>query len=1005
MQRSDIPKIQMPPGSRDVITRPTGTASGKGAGKAPGKNTGKDGEKPAAEKSGRTKAKRGSKGRAWVTLITSSLSLAWIGVFVAFSYGFYRTEGVYVPNLAPTLWAGIITAMLVPVGMIWLGAAVLRRLLELNETSLRLATVSRDLVDPSTTAANDVAKLGAVIRKELEGLNREIDGAVSRVSELESRLKQHTTMINETAKRVDQRTDDIANRLGEEREKVDAVTRSLSSEAKLIGETLDMQAHAINASSEKATKALKEAEDSLAARTEGLDKTAQDAADTTKTLAEDIERETGKLETVSSSARSRAEVISARYGEQYKTMVETLESQNEQQTKLEAAMEQQHRLVSKMTETVARQIQQINETVAGAAKGFEHSVEVAREKAADAGQGFEGQAAAMAKAAGDAASQLSAAADTVNELTQEAQLDLESQLHSAEAVLNQQAKNARDLLTDQSATTEAALKGQSETALAALESQTKTATAKLSTQDKTARQILADQSEAAVEHLATQDEKARQLLSGQSQAASHRLSDHDESARKLLEKKAVTAEVLLTKQADDLAAAFESSLDTLRARLTELADQGSNAMIGRAVELNEELRRSEASMRELSARLDTSVQGVSEGTEEVGKQLAETADAFEARMAQFPAHAADAAKQVHKQIHAQIAQLAQLASAAADKAQHLTQALEERNALEADPAQERLDLEPARREPTRAEPSRAEFGRAEFGKNISAHEPVLKPLPKKEPRQRSERSAQARQAEALGGLERPGSQDKPRKGRFGGGGFARTLADRLRPGSNRSEDDGNLSAGERAAQSTGAVPQAGAEDISDFRVVHTGTEKPASQQRGEAERRETPAHVELGSAIPGFEDRGWKQILKSMDQQEASRSTTGADAASGDDATFQRDALLIIEKLQALSIDLDRALEDAPSTELLDRYMSGERNVFARRLATFTGADMLQKIARTYREDAEFRTVVTRYIESFEGLLKAARGRDRENILIETYLTSQTGKVYMILGTATGHLK
>ncbi len=119
----------------------------------------------------------------------------------------------------------------------------------------------------------------------------------------------------------------------------------------------------------------------------------------------------------------------------------------------------------------------------------------------------------------------------------------------------------------------------------------------------------------------------------------------------------------------------------------------------------------------------------------------------------------------------------------------------------------------------------------------------------------------------------------------------------------------------------------------------------------------------------------------------------------------QRDALLIIEKLQAMSIDLDRALEDAPPAELLDRYMTGERNVFVRRLATFTGPEMLEKIARKHRENAEFRADVARYVESFEELLKAARGRDRENILLETYLTSQTGKVYMILSTAIWHLK
>jgi hypothetical protein len=34
----------------------------------------------------------------------------------------------------------------------------------------------------------------------------------------------------------------------------------------------------------------------------------------------------------------------------------------------------------------------------------------------------------------------------------------------------------------------------------------------------------------------------------------------------------------------------------------------------------------------------------------------------------------------------------------------------------------------------------------------------------------------------------------------------------------------------------------------------------------------------------------------------------------------------------------------------------------------------------------------------------AATARDRDNILVQTYLTSDTGKVYLMLGQATGKL-
>jgi hypothetical protein len=40
----------------------------------------------------------------------------------------------------------------------------------------------------------------------------------------------------------------------------------------------------------------------------------------------------------------------------------------------------------------------------------------------------------------------------------------------------------------------------------------------------------------------------------------------------------------------------------------------------------------------------------------------------------------------------------------------------------------------------------------------------------------------------------------------------------------------------------------------------------------------------------------------------------------------------------------------------------------------------------------------------FEQLLSAASSRDRDNILVETYLTSDTGKVYLMLAQASGRL-
>ncbi|HEY4343071.1 MAG TPA: hypothetical protein VGN05_01885 [Parvibaculum sp.] len=122
------------------------------------------------------------------------------------------------------------------------------------------------------------------------------------------------------------------------------------------------------------------------------------------------------------------------------------------------------------------------------------------------------------------------------------------------------------------------------------------------------------------------------------------------------------------------------------------------------------------------------------------------------------------------------------------------------------------------------------------------------------------------------------------------------------------------------------------------------------------------------------------------------------------DGEFQRSSLQVIETLQALAIDLDRALEQSPPPDLWQRYQAGERNVFTRRLYNISGRQLYDRIAVKYRGEAEFRENVDRFVDLFERLLASASARDRDNILVETYLTSDTGKVYLMLAQASGRL-
>ena len=118
----------------------------------------------------------------------------------------------------------------------------------------------------------------------------------------------------------------------------------------------------------------------------------------------------------------------------------------------------------------------------------------------------------------------------------------------------------------------------------------------------------------------------------------------------------------------------------------------------------------------------------------------------------------------------------------------------------------------------------------------------------------------------------------------------------------------------------------------------------------------------------------------------------------------ERPPLHTIESLNALSMDIARQIDHEASIDLWERYQRGERNVFTRRLYTLQGQQTFDEIRRKYGSDAEFRRAVDRYVDDFEQLLSEVSESDRDNIMAQTYLTSDTGKVYTMLAHAAGRL-
>ncbi len=972
IQRLDIPKIQMPIGSRDVMRGPHRPTPGND------EHTGE-----AAPRRRRKKSFLDTRLAVW--LGAWAFAVLWTGAVGVYSYFYY---GERLLNQPPAALTAIVIGILVPAGLSLMLALMITRSMRLNDAAMRLAGLSRDLIDPSTTAANDVAKLGAVIRKELEGLNREIDGAVTRIGTLEGRLQQQTSMIGETSSRLDKQTAEITTRLSEERERVDTATRSLSAEARLINETLDAQGHAINTSAKQATEILKAAETALEEQTDATSKAISGSTDAAR----------ARLAQAQESLKEQ----SAQLGD---AVAVAAEAAREKLAASEAILKDQ-------TNAVGRAVIEATEVARGQLSQSAIDLEVRTQalgtavtEAAEMARGISAEIAQETDKLGSVSSEAQSRAEAVVARFDEqhtAVVALVEQLSEQQVTLDVGLDQQRKVLSDMAQSVSRQIKNIEESVEGSAGGFQQAVDAARQTAEQAGAgfgeqaNALSDAAEASAARLQDASESIRAL----SIQARDDIDQQIRASNAVLEQQSVKARALLSEQAKDAAAAFEAALEELRGRLSEIGEVGTEAMTARAGELEKALHKGEARMRDLSDRLDASIRGVTEGTDDVGKLLGDTADAFEARMAQFPAHAEDAVKQVRAQINSQIESLAKLADQAADRAQTLAKAVE----------QQKIEPPVAAAPPERRE-TPSTLGAREDPR-ITSSTPATSGTAQPELPGRDVYPQVWDGMDDSWGSKKGRGNTRPRLGQFDD--VAKSLVSRLRPGNSKSE---RPKAALRAQLS--GVKESHKhepEDISDFRVIRATpdkADKPASTpptstpipERKSAPRLETKgaAYVAPKAGPAAYKERGWKEILQNVDRR-ADGGSDDAPKGVGDEASFQRNALLIIEKLQAMSIDIDRALEDTPPTELLDRYMNGERNVFARRLATFTGPEMLEKISRKFQDDSEFRADVNRYIQAFEELLKAARGRDRENILIETYLTSQTGKVYMIFGTATGHL-
>jgi hypothetical protein len=120
---------------------------------------------------------------------------------------------------------------------------------------------------------------------------------------------------------------------------------------------------------------------------------------------------------------------------------------------------------------------------------------------------------------------------------------------------------------------------------------------------------------------------------------------------------------------------------------------------------------------------------------------------------------------------------------------------------------------------------------------------------------------------------------------------------------------------------------------------------------------------------------------------------------------FVRRVALITESLNSNAIDIARALDSEVSDTAWAAYLKGDRGIFTRRAVSLIEGGEAKAIVQVYENDSGFHDQVNRYIHDFEAMLRQVLSTRDGNALGVTLLSSDMGKLYVVLAQAIERLR
>lgn len=318
--------------------------------------------------------------------IAAALWIAGVAASLAFEIGFGAAA------LDPLRLAVYALIALAPAGMAIMMAHVVRQGAGLAAETRRARELSDALVAPTALAAQQTGVVLHSLRNDIDLASVAAERARNDMSLLRQALSEETTRLNEAAEVAGRTARHLVEQLGREREQMQTIGVQLDAQATGVIDAVERQSRMVVDASDLAQTQLREAEAALAARAADLAAAAGEAQDAARVAADDLARQTLRLENAGSGVAEQIQSVEEGLGQQRAALVTAAYALRTDQEDFSAQVESQRAqlteqlsasraVASELGETSARSTESIKDLVEAATDQFRALVEMSQREA------------------------------------------------------------------------------------------------------------------------------------------------------------------------------------------------------------------------------------------------------------------------------------------------------------------------------------------------------------------------------------------------------------------------------------------------------------------------------------------------------------------------------------------------------------------------------------------------------------------------------------------------